>query len=176
MYPSLCRKAVQALGRLDLGSAGVVLTVDASVRVADAQGRADGRYATLQPFAIALLILYAFGIPLSIYVVMRRCKTRLGKAHWGRRLSISYVQFESVFGFLFREYRFLYWELTEALRKFIIVAIPIVLGLGAGMSSSVQLIMAQTVTAVYAIATAWFQPYKETTETVLQLQVRHAQL
>ena len=39
-----------------------------------------------------------------------------------------------------------------------------------------RLIMALTVTAVYAIATAWFQPYKETTETVLQLQVRSTQL
>ena len=81
------------------------------------------------------------------------------------------MRFESIFGFLFKEYRFLYWELTEALRKFLIVAIPIVLGIGTGMSSSVQLIMAMTITALYAIATACFQPYKRSTETFLQVEV-----
>ena len=156
LYPSLCRKAVQALGFIDLGSAGEYLKVDLSVQTRKDDGSVEGTYAALYPLVIILLLLYAFGIPLGIGCVMQHKRRRLGR-QWGKRLSRAYVQFESVFGFLFSEYRFLYWELTESIRKFLIgelerfvavyhacfilssaVAIPIVLGLGTGMSSSVQ--------------------------------------
>ena len=79
IYPSLCRKAVQMLGRVELGSAGEFLNVDKSVRVSDASGNVVDTYATVQPIALVLLTVYAFGIPIGIGMTMRVMRLRLGE-------------------------------------------------------------------------------------------------
>ena len=49
-YPSLCRKAVQALGTLDLGSGGAFLSVDTSIQVVDGDGTPSATYAWVHAY------------------------------------------------------------------------------------------------------------------------------